>query len=406
MILKKRNFIDNKEIFAVKKVLQSGILSKYLGEPGKLFNGGPKVKLFEKKIQKYFKVNHALVVNSWTSGLICAVGALDIEPGDEIIVPPWTMSACITSILFWNAIPIFADIEKDYYTISPSEIEKKITKKTKAIISVDIFGQSADMEKINKIAKKYKLKVISDTAQAIGSKYNGKFSGTLADIGGFSLNYHKHIHTGEGGILVTNNKKYADKMRLIRNHGESVIKKSANKKDLINSFGFNFRMGEIEAAIGIEQLKKLKKILNKNIETANLFKKEFSQLKGLSIPKIRNKATHVYYIYPMLIDQKKCKFSKYELQNFLEKEGIYIGVDYVNLHLLPMFKHKIAYGKKNFPWSLSNRKLIYKEGICPIAESYKKKNFICFSMCEYDYSKKNIKLIAKKIKEFWKKNSN
>lgn len=405
MNLKKRNYIDHKEIDAVKKVLKSGILSQYLGEPGKLFYGGPKVQEFEKKIEKYFKVKHAIAVNSWTSGLICAVGALDIEPGDEIIVSPWTMSACITSIIFWNAIPVFADIEKDYYTISPQEIENKITKKTKAIMSIDIFGQSADMNKINKVAKKYNLKVISDTAQAIGSKYNGRFSGTMADIGGFSLNYHKHIHTGEGGVLVTNNKKFANKMRLIRNHGESVIKKTASKTELINSFGFNFRMGEIEATIGIEQLKKLKKILKKNTSIAKMITKELSKLKGLSLPKIRKNASHVYYVYPMLIDPQKCKFSKFQLKNFLKKKGVYIGTDYVNLHLLPLFKHQIAYGKNNFPWSISNKNYIYKKGDCPVAENYKTDKFICISMCDYEYSKKNIKFITSLFKEFWKRKS-
>ena len=255
---KKFNSFNNKELEACKKVVKSGVLSEYLA--GEL-EGGYYVRRFEKLVKKIFNIKYAISVNSWTSGLIVAVGALDLDPGDEIIVPPWTMSATVTAILHWGCIPVFVDIEKDKFCLDPLKIVKKINKKTKAIIAVDIFGQSSDIYKIKKIAKKYSLKVISDTAQAPGSKIGTKFAGTIADIGGISLNYHKHIHTGEGGVLFTNNSYLATKMKLIRNHGETHTK--LNKKLLINNLGYNFRLGEIESAIGIEQIKKLKKIILK-----------------------------------------------------------------------------------------------------------------------------------------------
>ena len=147
--LAKRNLIGKSEIKEVIKVLKSGELSNFLGASGEGFLGGRKVLNFENKIQKYFKVKYAITVNSWTSGLICAVGSINnLQAGDEIILSPWTMSACLSSILFWNAIPVFADIEKDYFTICPDSIEKKITKKTKAIMAIDIFGQSTNLKKI------------------------------------------------------------------------------------------------------------------------------------------------------------------------------------------------------------------------------------------------------------------
>ena len=287
---------------AVLDVLKSGVLSKFLGEWGDDFFGGPKVREFEKKCEDYFSVKHAVTVNSWTSGLIAAVGAIDIEPGDEVIVTTMTMCASATAILHWNAIPVFADIDPETYNICTQSIEKNISPYTKAIMVADIFGQSADMESIMKIAKKNNLKVISDCAQAPGSLYKNKYSGTLADVGGFSLNYHKHIHTGEGGILVTDSDKIANKLRLIRNHGEAVIK-SKGDNDLINIIGHNFRLGEIESALGIEQLKKLDKIIKKRQHIASRLRSGLKDLHGLNLPKIDVENTHVYYVFPMQIDE-------------------------------------------------------------------------------------------------------
>jgi len=253
---KRFNPIGSEESEAAKAVVDTGVLSKFLGAWDPDFFGGPKVQEFERMCERYFGVKHAVTVNSWTSGLIAAVGAVGIEPGDEVIVSPWTMCASATAILHWNAIPVFADIESETFCLDPKSVEANITPYTKAIMAVDIFGHSANMDAICSIATKHGLKVITDSAQAPGVQYNGKVAGTLADVGGFSLNYHKHIHTGEGGILVTNDDDIADKLQLIRNHAEAVVGPKGNT-DLRNMIGYNFRLGEIEAAIGIEQLKKL-----------------------------------------------------------------------------------------------------------------------------------------------------
>ena len=398
---KKFNTYNNKELQAASKVIKSGFLSEFLATKGKYSQGGKYVRKFEKKIEDYFKVRKAIVVNSWTSGLIVAIGALDVEPGDEIITTPWTMCATATAILHWNCIPVFADIEPDTFCIDPNSIEKVITSKTKAILAVDIFGQSADMNKINKIAKKYSLKVISDSAQAPGSLFKNKFSGTLADIGGYSLNYHKHFHTGEGGILVTNNLQLAKRMNLLRNHAEAVIDKS---EKLNNMIGYNFRLGEIECAIGIKQLKKLKNIIKNRISIEKKINNELKKLKGLQIPKVRKNCTHVYYVYAMIIDENITKVSRDTIYKALVKEGINcLSKNYANLHLLPLFQKKIAYGFKHFPWVIDSKKskISYEKGICPVAEKLNSKTYLGYELCQFEMDRKEINLFLKAFKKVW-----
>ena len=330
------NTIGKEELDAGSKVIKSGNLSSFLGEASSDFYGGVHVKKFEKDCEKYFKVKHAITVNSWSSGLSCAIGALDIEPGDEVILPTMTMCACASAILQWNAIPVFADINPKTFTIDPASVITKITKRTKAIMSVDYFGQSAEMNELRKIAKKYNLKIISDAAQAIGSKYGKRFSGTIADIGGFSLNYHKTIHTGEGGILVTNNSKLALRMKLIRNHAEAVVHKFT-PNNIVNMIGRNYRMGEIEAAIGVEQLKKLKRLVKEKQEWASILIDSLKKLPGLQLPIPLKNNTHSYYAFPMLVDPKILNVSRNKILRALKAEGVpWISGDLTLIHKLPI----------------------------------------------------------------------
>src|SRR6266478_8718665 len=263
-------------------------------------HGGPNVQAFERASEKAFGVKHAVTVNSLTSGLIAAVGAIGVEPGDEVIVSPWTMCATATAILHWNAIPVFADIEPKTFCLDPKSVEANITPQTKAILAVDIFGHSADMTNLADIAQKHGLKLVSDTAQAIGARYHNKYAGTLADIGGYSLNYHKHIHTGEGGIMVTDNDDLAERMRLIRNHAEAVVG-DKGISNLSNMIGYNFRLGEIECAIGLEQLKKLDYLVERRRRMADRLTAGIADLPGLRAPVVKPGCTHSYYVYTLIL---------------------------------------------------------------------------------------------------------
>lgn len=400
----KYNSIGKKETSAATKVVSSGVLSEFLGSWGEGFYGGKMVQKFERDCEKYFKVKYAVTVNSWTSGLIAAVGAIGIEPGDEVIVTPWSMCATATSILHWNAIPVFADIDPKTFNLCPNSVKEKISKKTKAIMIADIFGQSCDIDQIMKIAKKNNLKVICDSAQSPGVLYKNKITGTLADVGGFSLNYHKHIHTGEGGIVVTNNFKIYEKLLLIRNHAEAAII-GKKEKDLSNMIGFNFRLGEIEAAIGIEQLKKLDKLIKNRQLAANYLTQNLKKLKFLETPFIDKNCTHAFYIYPIIFDIKQLKIKRSVLVKALKAEGLEgISEGYANLHLLPLFQKKIAYGKNGFPWTsdICTREISYKKGICPIAEDLQDNNLIIFEMCLFDLNQKDLNLIIKCFSKVWK----
>ena len=397
------NGIGEDEVRAASRVIRSGVLSAYVGASGEAFLGGKEVRAFEQQAADYFDVTHAIVVNSWTSGLIAAVGAIGLEPGDEVITTPWTMAATATAILHFNGIPIFADIDATTFNIDPAAVEKLITARTCAVLAVDIFGQSADMVRLREICDKHGLKLISDTAQAPGARYNGNFAGTLADIGGFSLNYHKHIHCGEGGILVTNNDNYAKRLRLIRNHAEAVVQ-SDDPAELSNMLGYNFRMGEIEAAIGSVQLGKLSNHVKSRAIVAEQFSKGLAPLKGLSGPKVADGCTHVYYVYGIVLDTKLIGVSRTKLVSALQSEGVPGLISgYQNLHLLPMFRNKIAYGVGGFPWNSQHCQsdVEYREGLCPVAEELHNSTFLGINLCMHEYSVLDVSQVIAAFHKVW-----
>jgi dTDP-4-amino-4,6-dideoxygalactose transaminase len=400
---KRYNPIGSEELEAAKAVIESGVLSQFLGAWHEDFYGGPKVREFEPAACQSFGVEHAVTVNSWTSGLVIAIGAIGIEPGDEVIVTPWTMSATASAILHWNAIPVFADIDPQSYNLCPKAIEQCMSPYTKAIVVADIFGQSADISEIMTLAKQYGLKVISDTAQAPGALYKSSFAGTLADIGGYSLNYHKHVHTGEGGILVTNNPEFAERMQLIRNHAEAVVE-GKGVDNIVNMIGHNFRLGEVECAIGIEQLKKLKHLVKSRQSIASRLNKGLSELDGLSLPEVGLDRTHVYYVYAMQLNSDKVGVSRDIICQALNAEGLNVSNRYQNIHLLPAYQRKIAFGSHGFPWTsdICKREISYDKGICPVAERLNDESYLGLGLCSYEFEEPDVDLVIQAFHKVWR----
>lgn len=373
------NTIGQAEEEAVLRVLRSGKLSTFLGTWHDDFFGGPEVRALESEWATFFGVKHAISVNSATSGLYAAVGACGISPGDEVIVSAYTMSASATAALVYGAIPVFADIEEDYYCLDVKSIESKITPRTKAIIVVDIFGQPYDAPAINALAKKHNLYVIEDTAQAPGAMLGNKYAGTLGDIGIYSLNYHKHIHSGEGGIIVTDNDSIADKIRLIRNHAEAVLSARGiqDRSELVNMVGYNYRMTEIEAAIARCQLNKLPDLLTQRLANTEYLNKKLAQIPCIKPTKIREDAKHAFYVHPLQFDESIAGIHrnqfidavKAELPPTLlrEESTVLLSYGYVKpLYLQPLYQERIAFGRDGFPFNLSA--ITYPKGLCPVTE--------------------------------------
>ncbi|MHB1291243.1 MAG: DegT/DnrJ/EryC1/StrS family aminotransferase [Sulfuricella sp.] len=365
------------------EVLDSTVLSKFLGIWSPEFYGGPRVQKLEREWAAYFGIRHAVSVNSATSGLYAAVGAAGVGPGDEVIVSPYTMTASATAALVYGGIPVFADIDPETFCLCPVSIRERITPRTKAIIVVDIFGHPAEMNEIMQIARDHHLVVIEDAAQAPGAHYHGCNAGTLADMGVFSLNYHKTIHCGEGGMVVTNSDEFAERLQLIRNHGEVVVK-NKGVTNLVNMVGFNYRMTEIEAAIASEQLKKLEGLVKPRVEAAVFLTRELSGLPGLTPPTVRPNVRHGYYIYVMKYDALATGVSREVFAKALRAEGIPLGEGYVEpIYLQPMYQQRIAFGKGGFPFTYPGYQgvLNYEKGLCPVTERMHFKELLHGDFC-------------------------
>jgi dTDP-4-amino-4,6-dideoxygalactose transaminase len=335
--------IEEDEINEVVAILRSG----WLGT-------GPKVQRFEQMFKEYKRSGFAMAVNSCTAALHLSMLAIDINSGDEVIVPTMTFAATANAVIHAGGIPVFADCEKETMNISPESIESKITSKTKAIIPVHFAGRPCNMDAIMDIAKRKNLKVIEDCAHAIETEYHGKKVGTFGDLGCFSFYVTKNIVTGEGGMVITDNEQYANKIKILALHGMSTdawkrFSDEGYKHYQVVYAGFKYNMMDLQAAIGIHQLSRIDKYWKLRQTIWNRYNDAFKDLPVFIPAPVEPNTRHAYHLYTILLDIDKLNISRDKFLEEMTKRNIGVGVHYIALHLHPYYQQNFGYKKGVFP---------------------------------------------------------
>ncbi|HDR6317096.1 TPA: UDP-4-amino-4,6-dideoxy-N-acetyl-beta-L-altrosamine transaminase [Bacillus thuringiensis] len=338
--------IDEHDIQAVVDILKGDFLTT-----------GPTIQQFEKSIAKYVEAKYAVSFSNGTAALHAACYAAGITEGDEVITTPMTFVASANCILYQGGKPVFADIDNETYNISPKSIEEKITTKTKAIIPVHFTGQPVELDAIQKIAKENNLIIIEDAAHALGAIYKDKKIGSIGDMTMFSFHPVKHITTGEGGVITTNNPLFYERLVQFRTHGiernlQKLFENHGPWYYEMQFLGYNYRLTDIQAALGLSQLSKLDSFIKNRKKYVDIYNKEFSCLSEIIIPKQLPQTDSSWHLYILRLNTKLLKCNRKEIYEALQKENIGVNVHYIPVHLQPFYQ-----------------KLGYRKGICPQAEN-------------------------------------
>lgn len=341
-----KQYIDEKDIQAVVDVLRSDWLTT-----------GPTIEQFEKVFADFVGAKYAVAVSSGTAALHAAMFALGIGPGDEVIVPAMTFAATANCVVFQGGTPVFADVEPDTLLIDPEQVENKITSKTKAIIAVDYAGQPCNYNKLQSISNNYNIPLVADACHSLGGRYKDHPVGSLALLNVFSFHPVKHITTGEGGMITTDDPNLAERMRTFRNHG---ITTDHRQRDIQGSWfyemmelGYNYRITDFQCALGISQLKKLPKFLERRREIAARYDEAFIGLSGINPLAVRPDALHGYHIYVVRVDVNISGIDRDSLFINLREKGISANVHYIPVHLHPFYRDRSH----------------TSPGLCPVAEA-------------------------------------
>ena len=337
-------WIDEEDIKAVSEVLRSDWITQ-----------GSKVAEFEKEFASYVGAHYAVAVNSGTAALHAACFAAQIEKGDEVITTPITFAASANCVLYQGGTPVFADIDTDTLNIDPEEIKKKITKKTKALIPVDFTGLPVDLKEIQEIARQNNLIIIEDASHALGATYKDNKIGSISDMTIFSFHPVKHITTGEGGMITTNNKKYYERLKIFRTHGITKEKDRLLNYDgpwyyEMQELGYNYRLTDFQCALGLSQLKKIDRIIQRRREIAKKYNCEFKDIPEIKIPQISQADSNPsWHIYIIQVNLEKLKEGRREIFEALRAENIGVNVHYIPVHLQPYYQKIFGYHLGDFP---------------------------------------------------------
>lgn len=336
-----RQHIDDEDIQAVVEALRSDWLTT-----------GPKVAEFEETFAQCVGAKYAVAVSSGTAALHSAMYALGVGPGDEVIVPPMTFAASANCIVYQGGTPVFADVEPDTLLIDPIQVERKITPRTKAIIAVDYAGQPCNYDELQSISNNYNIPLVADACHALGGGHSGRRVGSLADLNAFSLHPVKHITTGEGGVITTDNEKFASRMKLFRNHGIDSDHYQREKEGSwayqMIDLGYNYRLTDFQCALGLSQLKKLDQWVARRREIASRYDAAFNGVTSVRPLKVMPNVDHAYHLYVVRVPAKE----REQIFRSLRAEGIGVNVHYRPVYLHPFYRQRFG----------------TKSGLCPEAE--------------------------------------
>ncbi len=377
-------FIGDEELELVTEVIKSGHLN---------YINGPKIAQFEKEFAEKYNVKYSATCSSGTASLHGAVLALDLNPGDEVIVAPITDMGTIIPILLQNLVPVFADVDPDTHNVDPKSIEGKITPKTRAIIVVHMFGHSVDMDPVMQIALKHNLYVIEDCCQAFLTKYKGNLCGTIGDIGCFSFQQSKHMTTGDGGMIITNNEKLGKRVKLCIDKGWPRGGEFRDHLFLAPAY----HMTEMQAAVGIAQIRKLDRIIQCRQKMGRLLTEMLSDCDALTSPVIKDYSNHTYWKFPLKVDLSKINTDLDTIAKVLTAEGLSSWAGYTRdpIYMYNVLTIPYTYGRSGYPLTESGRK--YREGLCPNAEK-DLKEMIVVPMNE-KFTEEHVTLIANALKK-------
>jgi perosamine synthetase len=341
-----RQWLGEDDIATVIEILRSDWLTT-----------GPKVGEFERAFADLVDAKEAVAVSNGTAALHAAMYAVDIEPGDEVIVPPMTFAASANCVVFQGGTPVFADVDPDTLLIDPAQVKAKITPRTKAIIAVDYTGQPCDYDALRAIADQHNLTLVADACHALGGSYKGRPVGSLADLSTFSFHPVKHVTTGEGGMIATDDPDLAQRMRVFRNHG---ITRDHRQREQQGSWfyemvdlGYNYRLTDIQCALGISQLRKLPDGVARRQEIARRYDSAFAVVPAVEPLGMREDVSHAYHLYMIQLDLDQLKVDRASVFTALRAEGIGVNVHYIPVHLHPFYRERFGTGP----------------GLCPAAEA-------------------------------------
>lgn len=338
---------------------------------------GPKLKEFENKIAKFTGVKYAVGVNSGTSALHLIIRALGVKEGDEVITTPFSFISSSNCLLYEQVTPIFSDIDEKTFNIDPDKIEEKITDKTKAILAVDVFGRPADWDTLVKIAKKHNLFLIEDSAEALGSEINGKKCGSFGDAGIFSFYPNKQITTGEGGVILTDNKDLADMCRSMGNQGRKAD--GGNWLEHV-MLGYNYRLDEMSAALGVSQLSRIKEVVKKRENVVKLYNQKLKDFKFVGIPEFEENKKISWFVYVVKLFGKAAE-KRNEIIFKMAERGVQCSNYFYPIHLQPFYKEEFH----------------YIDGVLPIAEDVGRRTI---ALPFYNNIKESeINLVAKNLRD-------